>query len=135
MLFSLSDVRCSEILEKLTFEDKLSLNRVCIEGAEKMQHLTSRVNTMVISTWASQREIESAVNDLSLASAPSMQLVLAAGDDQIEPFTDYPLTTAHPSKCIFLSLPPFHLLDSGTIESIVDTFSGVTDLKFFWRWK
>ncbi|KAH9391688.1 hypothetical protein TYRP_022706, partial [Tyrophagus putrescentiae] len=122
---------CSEILEKLTFEDKLGLNRVCIEGAEKMQHLTSGVTTMVISTWASQREIENAVNELSLASAPSMQLALAAGGDQIEPFADYPLTTAHPSECIFLSLPPFHLLDSNIIESIVDTFSAVTDLKFF----
>ncbi|KAH9399935.1 hypothetical protein TYRP_017504, partial [Tyrophagus putrescentiae] len=130
MLFSLPDVIWRKLLEKLTIEDQFRLKRVCKQGIEKMRHLNSGVTTMVISTWADREEVKSAVNELSLASVPSMQLALSAGDDKFELFADYPTTTAPPSNWAYLMLRSNQLLNSDTIESIVDIFSGVTDLKF-----
>ncbi|KAH9388386.1 hypothetical protein TYRP_023554 [Tyrophagus putrescentiae] len=59
-----------------------------------------------------------------------MQLALAAGGDLFVPFDDYPITTVHPSKWACLKLDFNQLLDPKTIESIVNAFSAVTDLKF-----
>ncbi|KAH9391687.1 hypothetical protein TYRP_022705, partial [Tyrophagus putrescentiae] len=131
MLFSLPYLVWEKIFEKLPVQDQLNIAKVCTRGEENVRNFNRFVTTMVISNWATPEKIENAIHRLSLASAPSMQLALSAGGDQFEPFADYPLTTAPPSQWAYLELLPGQLLDSDTIESIVNTFPAIIDLKFF----
>ncbi|KAH9388384.1 hypothetical protein TYRP_023552 [Tyrophagus putrescentiae] len=112
--------------------DQLTVSKMSLRGAQLVRAANRHVS-MVIVSLADLNDVEKAVNQLSLASTPSMQLALAAGGDQVVPFDDYPKTTVHPSKWAFLKLSFDQLLDPETIESIVNTFSAVTDLKFIGR--
>ncbi|KAH9388387.1 hypothetical protein TYRP_023555 [Tyrophagus putrescentiae] len=130
---SLPDLIWETIFKKLPVKSQLTVCKMSLRGAQLVRAANRHVKTIVIYNWSTPEEIEKTVNSLSLALKPSMQLALAAGGDQIVPFDDYPKTTAHPSNWAYLKLPFDQLLDPETIESIVNTFSAVTDFKFFGR--
>ncbi|KAH9391702.1 hypothetical protein TYRP_022720 [Tyrophagus putrescentiae] len=128
---SLPDLIWTLIFQKLPIKSQLTVCKMSDRGAQLVRAANRHVTTLVIYCWSTPEEIEKAVNNLSLASTPSMQLALAAGGDQVVPFDDYPTTTVHPSKWAYLELCVGQSLDLETIESLVNTFSAVTDLKFF----
>ncbi|KAH9388385.1 hypothetical protein TYRP_023553 [Tyrophagus putrescentiae] len=127
----LPDLIWETIFRKLPIKDQLTVCKMSDRGARLVRAANRHVKTIVICNWFTPKEIEKKVNSLSLASTPSMQLALATGGNQFAPFDDYPITTVHPSKWAYLKLRRCQLLDSDTVESLVNAFSAVTDLKFF----
>ncbi|KAH9399343.1 hypothetical protein TYRP_018258, partial [Tyrophagus putrescentiae] len=131
MTSSLPNELWSMILKKLPVEDQLNVSKMSLESAELVQAANIKVKTLVITNCACRHEVQREVDNLSLASMPSMQLALSARGNQFEPFDDYPKTTDHPNKWGYLQLDIIELLDPQTIDLIVFAFSAVTDLKFF----
>ncbi len=124
----LPDLDLISVFKMLTPNEQLVASKMSPRCAVLVRAANRRVKRLVITAWFYQklRNLKYILNSFSLASNPSMQLLK---DIPGETFPDYPMTT-HLSEWNILRLDQLQLIDTDTIEQIVNIFSAVTELKF-----
>ncbi|KAH9402724.1 hypothetical protein TYRP_015475 [Tyrophagus putrescentiae] len=124
----LPDLDLISVFKMLTPNEQLVASEMSPRCAVLVRAANRRVKTLIITTWNYDElhDLKYRINSFSLASNPSMQLLK---DIPGETFPDYPMTTRL-SEWNILRLNQLQLIDTATIEQIVNIFSAVTGLKF-----
>ncbi len=124
----LTDLCLIAVFKQLPPIDQLKASQMSPRSAILVRAANRRVKTLIIADIEDALEIRDQINSQSISSLPSMQLTTG------EPFVDYPAvsTSGHP-MWTSLNLEHLNLFNPPIIETIVNSFSAVTELQVIVR--